>query len=383
MWRDRALQWCRSSWVDIAWVVFVGLNLAAMHLLPAWQTIPFLAIWVSLTAIYGFRLWRLQPTILTLAAVTLATGGVIGVQVLNGQEDAEYLAEVPLIAMMFLVMVWHGRRRLAAMDERLAAMAQMQRVSEENLQLLERQRQFLQDASHELGTPITVALGHAELIERAVGDPVVAKDARVVEDELLRLRRLASRMLLLASAGGPDFLHLAPVEVEPLVVEAMGRWGHAPRRWSQGAVDEVTVLGDRDRLAMALDALLENAVAHTTKHDRIELTAREEDGSVVLAVADEGCGIPAADLGRIFDRFARVDAHRNRQAGGFGLGLATVKAIAEAHHGSVRAQSTLGQGSVFELVLPVSTGPPSTSPADPTVAARRSSTSSKNPATTR
>jgi len=191
--------------VDIAWVAFVGLNLAAMHLLRAWQTIPFLAIWVSLTAIYGFRLWRLQPTILTLAAVTLATGGVIGVQVASGQEDGEYLAEVPLIAMMFLVMVWHGRRRLAAMDERLAAMAQMQRVSEENLQLLEKQRQFLQDASHELGTPITVALGHTELIEQATGDPVVAKDARVVEDELLRLRRLASRMLLLASAGARTF----------------------------------------------------------------------------------------------------------------------------------------------------------------------------------
>ena len=81
IWRDQALRWCRSSWVDVAWVVFVGLNLAAMRLLPAWQTVPFLAIWVSLTAIYGFRLWRLQPTILTLAAVTLATGGVIGVQV--------------------------------------------------------------------------------------------------------------------------------------------------------------------------------------------------------------------------------------------------------------------------------------------------------------
>jgi len=83
--------------VDIAWVGFVGLNLAAMRLLPAWQTVPFLAIWVSLTAIYGFRLWRLQPTILTLAAVTLATGGVIGVQVASGQEDGEYLAEVPRV----------------------------------------------------------------------------------------------------------------------------------------------------------------------------------------------------------------------------------------------------------------------------------------------
>ena len=90
---------------DIAWAVFAGLNLAAMRLFPAWQTVPFLAIWVSLTVIYGFRLWRLQPTILTWAAVTLATGGIIGVQVLKGQQDADYLAEVPLIALMFLVMV--------------------------------------------------------------------------------------------------------------------------------------------------------------------------------------------------------------------------------------------------------------------------------------
>ncbi len=97
--------------------------------------------------------------ILTLAAVTVATGGVIGVQVLKGQQDPDYLAGVPLVALMFLVMVWHGRRRLAAISERLTAMQELQRVSQENLRLLEQQRQFLQDASHELGTPITVALG--------------------------------------------------------------------------------------------------------------------------------------------------------------------------------------------------------------------------------
>ena len=81
-----SLQRIRPMAPDIAWAVFVGLNLAAMRLLPAWQTVPFLAIWVSLTVIYGFRLWRLQPTILTLAAVTLATGGIIFVQVLKGQQ---------------------------------------------------------------------------------------------------------------------------------------------------------------------------------------------------------------------------------------------------------------------------------------------------------
>ncbi len=372
MWRDRALRWCRLSWVDVAWVVFVGVNLAAMRLLPAWQTVPFLAIWVSLTAIYGFRLWRLQPTILTLAAVTLATGGVIGVQVASGQEDGEYLAEVPLIALMFLVMVWHGRRRLAAMEGRLEAMAEVQRVSEENLRLLEQQHRFLQDASHELGTPITVALGHAELIERAAADPVIVADARVVADELGRLRRLASRMLLLASAGSPDFLYLAPVEVEPLMVDTLGRWGRTPRRWTLGAVDEATVLGDHDRLALALDALIENAVAHTDVDGRITVSARLEGATVVLAVADSGCGIPAADLGRIFDRFARVDLHRNREAGGVGLGLAIVKAVAEAHRGSVRVQSTVGSGSVFEMLVPTATGPPGPRPAGPVVGAYRS-----------
>jgi signal transduction histidine kinase len=257
--------------------------------------------------------------------VTLATGGVIGVQVLSGKEEGEYLAEVPLIAMMFLVMVWHGRRRLAAMTERLAAMTEVRRVSAENLRLLAQQRQFLQDASHELGTPITVALGHTELIERAAADPVVAQDAQVVEHELLRLRRLATRMLLLASAGSPDFVRLAPVAVEPLVVDALGRWSHTPRRWTLGTVAEATILADHDRLELALDALLENAIAHTGVDDRIELSACVEHADVVLAVADTGCGIPAADLGRIFDRFARVDPHRSRQAGGFGLGLAVVK----------------------------------------------------------
>src|SRR6266542_3083612 len=275
--RRQALRRLRSSWVDIAWVVFVGLNLAAMRFLPAWQTVPFLIIWVSLTVIYGFRMWRLQPTIMTLAAVTLATGGVIGVQVLQGQEEGEYLVEVPLIAMMFLVMVWHGRRRLAA------------------------------------------------------------------------------RLLLLASAGSPDFLDLAPVEVEPLMVSALNRWTQTPRRWSHRLGAEATVLGDRDRLALALDALIENAVAHTDVDGRIELSTRLEGGAVVLGVADSGCGIPAAELDRIFDQFARVDPHRNRKAGGVGLGLAIVKAIAEAHHGSVRAHSTVGEGSLFEVVLPQST----------------------------
>jgi signal transduction histidine kinase len=353
---NRGLRWARSSWIDIAWALFVALNLAAMRLLPGWETVPFLIIWVSLTIVYGFRLWRLQPAILTLGVVTLATGGIIGLQVLHGQQDADYLAEVPLIALMFLVMVWHGRRRQTALEARLAAMEEVQRISRENLRLLEKQRCFLLDASHELGTPITVALGHAELVEQAVTDKQVGDDARVVIGELGRLRRLAGRLLLLASSENPDFLDLAAVAVDAVLLDALERWGYTPRRWRLGEVAEVTVVGDRDRLSVALDALLENAIAHTGTDDLIELSVRIEDGHAVFAVADSGCGIPEDDLKRIFDRFARARPYRSREVGGFGLGLPIVAAIAEAHHGSVKPTSTVGRGSTFELLVPTGHG---------------------------
>jgi signal transduction histidine kinase len=345
MWHDRVFRWARSYWLDIVWVAFVGLNLFAMQVSPPWQTIPFLIIWVSLTALYGYRLWRLGSTVVMVTAVTLATGGLITFQVLKGLQDTEYLVEVPLLGAMFVIMVWHARRRQAALEE-------MKRVADHNLRLLERQRRFLQDASHELGTPITVALGHTELIQKAVADPAIAEDARVAADELLRLRRLASRLLLLASADGPDFLRLVRVDAGELVLEAISRWNHVPRRWSVGAITDATVEADRDSLTMALDALIENAVHHTPEDRHIELGVRRDGQDIVIGVADSGPGVPSAERERIFDRFSRTDPARSREDGGFGLGLAIVRAIAEAHGGSARVRSGPGQGATFELVLP-------------------------------
>jgi len=339
------VRWVRTYRVDIAWVIFIVLNLLAMRLVPAWQTIPFLIIWLSLTALYGFRLWRLGSTLLTVMTVTLATGGLIGWQVIRGKQDGDYLAEVPLLAMMFVVMVWHSRRRNAAME-------QMRQVSEHNLILLDRQRQFLQDASHELGTPIAIALGHVELIEQSAADKEIAADARVAAAELNRVRRLTSRLLLLASTDAPDFLYVAPVDVDELLVATLQRWRHVPRQWSLGSLTDGWVLGDADRLTMALDALIENAVDHTEASDQIELSARHEHETIVIAVSDSGPGIAASDVERIFGRFSRVDIGRNRTAGGFGLGLAIVKAIAEAHHGSVQVRSAVGHGAKFEFQLP-------------------------------
>jgi signal transduction histidine kinase len=345
--RPDALEWPnRERWIDVAWVLFSLANLAAMLLIPSWETVPFHFIWVSLTVLYGFRVWRTRPTLTVLAAVMVATGLFIWIDFEKGAQPLDEITEVPLMAAMFVAMVWHARRRLSAMEE-------TERVSMENLRLLERERRFVQDASHELRTPITVALGHTELIQRRATDPTIVEDVDVIADELARLRRLVDGLLLLAGTEDPQQLHLVPVDVAEIVVDAFRRWAATPRRWVLSAAEEAIVLADRDRLAVAFDALIENAVQHTREEDTIEVAVRRRGGAAVISFRDTGMGIPDEDLDRIFDRFARADPGRSRHTGGFGLGLSIVRAIVEAHLGTVHVTSRVDVGTTFEIALPL------------------------------
>jgi signal transduction histidine kinase len=345
--RPEALEWPnRERWIDVAWVLFSLANLAAMLLIPSWETVPFHFIWVSLTVLYGFRVWRTRPTLTVLGVVMVTTGVFIGIDYAKGAQPLDELTEVPLMAAMFLAMVWHARRRQTAMKE-------TERVSMENLRLLERERRFVQDASHELRTPITVALGHTELIQRRATDPTIVDDVDVIADELARLRRLVDGLLLLAGTEDPQQLHLVPVDVAEIVVDAFRRWAATPRRWVLGAAEEAFVLADRDRLAVAFDALIENAVQHTREQDTIEVAVRRRDGTAVVSFRDTGTGIPGEDLDRIFDRFARADPGRSRHTGGFGLGLSIVRAIVEAHLGTIHVMSRVDVGTTFEIDLPL------------------------------
>jgi signal transduction histidine kinase len=337
----------RVRWFDVAWALFSVANLGAMVLLPEWETVPFHFIWVSLTILYGFRVWKARPTLVILAFVMVLTGTLIWIDVQRDATPLDELTEVPLMAAMFLAMVWHARRRVTAMEE-------TERVSTANLRLLERERRFVQDASHELRTPITVALGHAELIQRSATDRTLAEDAGVIADELMRLRRLADRLLLLAGSEDPKFLHRAAVDLETIVIAALRRWTATPRRWLLGAAEEATVLADADRLEVALDALIENAVNHTGEQDTIDVAIHRRDARAVISVRDTGAGIAAADLDHLFDRFARADPGRSRHTGGFGLGLSIVRAIVAAHGGEVRVTSAVAVGTTFEIRLPLS-----------------------------
>jgi signal transduction histidine kinase len=331
--------------LDVGWAVFSALNLIAIYWFANWETVPFHFIWISLTLLYGFRTWSTTPTMWVLGAVMLTTASGIGLDVWRGSEPPEELTEVPLMAAVFVAMAWHAHRRQAAVRSHRA-------ISEQNARLLATQRQFLQDAAHQLRTPITIALGHAELLASDLTGQQEGQDIQVVIGELSRLRRISERLLVIAAAADPEFLHPELIALDRLTMELIRRWRPtADRRWQLGRLDRVSVLADRERLGLALDALLENAVRHTAADDVIQLSViRGWPGMPVrIVVVDSGSGIPADQLHLVFNRFRTGPDSQSR---GTGLGLPLVRAVARAHGGDVTVRSRPGEGSEFELTLP-------------------------------
>jgi signal transduction histidine kinase len=210
------------------------------------------------------------------------------------------------------------------------------------------QRQFLDDAGHELRTPITIIRGHLELLE---DDPEEREETlALVLDELDRMGRMVNELILLAKAERPDFLQLAPVEVAPLTEELLTKASAlAPRAWVLDGSGHGTILADHHRLTEAVMQLAQNASAHTQEGDEIGIGSAVGGDGARFWVRDTGCGIAPADQTVIFERFER----RGSRSGGRGLGLAIVRAIAEAHGGGVVVESEPGRGAVFTIDVPL------------------------------
>lgn len=219
-------------------------------------------------------------------------------------------------------------------------------------------RQFISDASHELRTPLTVLKGELELGLRACPRSDGCEILATCSGEIQRLSRLVDTLLVLSNADAgkitfdPHPIPLCRV-LEEMVEQA--KVLAEPKGIQVEFVNDssLTIRADPMRLQQLLLNLVDNAVKYTPERGRIRLSCHADNGHVEIRVADTGIGIDPKDMPRIFDRFYRADQSRNRSEGGYGLGLAICKWIAEAHHGTIHVDSAPGKGSTFLLRLPV------------------------------
>jgi two-component system sensor histidine kinase SenX3 len=216
---------------------------------------------------------------------------------------------------------------------------------------------FVANISHELKTPVgalallaeTLADSDDADVNRHLAEKMVAEAHRASStiDDLLELSRIelggrgdAEEVSLAAALGEVAARHRLPADT-------------AGVRLEMGAANGLTVVGDRLQLVSAISNLVDNAIKYTNRGGTVKVSVRADEGWVQIDVADDGVGIPARDLDRVFERFYRVDRARSRETGGTGLGLAIVRHVAANHGGEVVVRSREGEGSTFTLRIPV------------------------------
>ena len=221
------------------------------------------------------------------------------------------------------------------------------------------QREFLDDAGHELKTPLTVLRGHLELLD--VGNPEeIAETRELLLDETDRMSRLVGELILLAQSDRPDFVTPRPVGLTGLTVDTLAKArGLGDRAWTLDETAGVTVPVDEQRLTQALLQLCDNAVKHTGPGDVVALGSSYDGTTARLWVRDTGPGVGVEDRDQIFERFGRSAVPDHDE--GFGLGLSIVRAIARAHGGTVSLEDEQPHGARFVISLPI----PPVEPTDP------------------
>lgn len=260
----------------------------------------------------------------------------------------------------------HVTARIAPLNSRLVLALLEDRTRERRIESI--RRDFVANVSHELKTPVGALNLLAEAVQEAADDPeAVTRFAGRMQTESARLTRLVQQIIELSRLQGDDPLEdPKPVSVDEVVARALDQSSiDAASRGIELLQDGergLEVLGNTDEVALALSNLVSNAVAYSPDNSRVVVAAKPDDLRVDIAVTDQGIGIPAGELDRIFERFYRVDPARHRSTGGTGLGLSIVKHVAASHGGEVTVWSVEGHGSTFTLSLPRRTTSDAASP---------------------
>ncbi len=260
----------------------------------------------------------------------------------------------------------HVTARVAPLSSQLVLALVEDRTRERRVESI--RRDFVANVSHELKTPVGAIQLLSDAVMDAADDPeAVQRFAGRMHMESERLGRLVQQVIELSRLQGDDPLdEPVAVDVDKIVARAIdesstdasARQIELVHQGTEGLV----VLGNREQIAVAIGNLVANAVTYSPEGSTVVVSAASHELAVDLSVTDQGIGIPAQELDRIFERFYRVDPARHRSTGGTGLGLSIVKHVAASHGGEVRVWSVEGQGSTFTLTLPRKPGVPESVP---------------------
>ncbi|MFG1625226.1 sensor histidine kinase [Kribbella sp. NPDC049227] len=324
------------------------------------------------------------PEDFVFAAAPLATGGdvIVGKPLVDVLDSTRFVRRVLLVGVPLMMLIVGGvtwvvtgrilapvtairrevdeitatelhRRVPAARTDEIGRLARTMNRMLDRLQRSQESRlRFVSDASHELRSPIAAIRQHAEVARAHPGRTTVTELAATVLDEDVRMQGLVDDLLLLARS---DEDHTeppnTPVDLDDLVLAEAQRLRSA----TSLAIDTTgvsggQVRGDEAALARMIHNLADNAARHARY--RIAFTLTESATTVVLAISDDGPGVPAADRTRVFDRFVRLNPARSRDAGGTGLGLAIVATIIERHHGTITIRTADSGGATLEARIP-------------------------------
>lgn len=337
----------------VGWTVWAVGCLTVMLVLPGAETIPYHLGWAGFVLAFGLGTWSTWQLVTALAWYTLATGAVLERSWLLGFIGWNETTEIPLMFLFAMLMVWHVRRRQAAL-------AEVARLAERDAQASRDRERLMQLTSHELRTPLTIARGYIELLQTRAVELENQQDLSVAADELERLSRVSDRLIRMIRLQDDTTSEI--VDIDHVMAEAVERWRViADRRWMLDA-GAGRVLGSSERLRTALDTLVENSVRYTSVGDTIRLVGSRQHQHVILGVFDTGVGlsdrqIVAINGGEPSPLPATTAADSDKAAedrlAGTGLGLSIVRGLAHARGGMLHAAHAPDGGAAMILTFPL------------------------------
>jgi signal transduction histidine kinase len=317
-----------------------------MLLLPARETIPYHLGWAGFALTFGLSAWTRWQLVSALAGYTLVTGLILVRSAVGGNIGWEETTEIPLMFLLAQLMVWHFYRRQKAL-------AQATLLAERDMEASRDRERLMRLTSHEMRTPLTIALGYVDLLEQRAAQED-AQDLAVVADELNRLSRVSDRLVRMI--GVQDDLDREVVDLDDVLHQYVERWRVvADRRWELEA-SAGRVLVSPERLRTCLDTLVENAIRYTSSGDTIRLVGRRTHQDVLLSVHDAGVGLSAEQISAINAGEVErpTSSTPSDPLAGTGLGLGIVRQIVHARGGTLHAGRAPEGGAGLTLSLPLS-----------------------------